>query len=119
MFRLQDELCIKNRDLHRRAQAADAAVVDAKRCFDKLAKGLKKGTPWCDGSLGRGLLAWEVENQAKKIAELKAIVDRLPKDALTLRKLQTLMIVEADYNAAAMFLELVDAVEDKQHKGKT
>jgi hypothetical protein len=55
-IRLQE----KNRELNRRAQAADAAAADAKRCLDALAAGTEKGTPWCGGNLGRGLLAWHV-----------------------------------------------------------
>jgi hypothetical protein len=57
----------KNRELNRRAQEADAAAADAKRCLDALARGTEKGTPWCSGNLGRGLLAWHVGRLEKLI----------------------------------------------------
>lgn len=67
----------KNRELNRRAQAADAAVADANRCLDAMAAGTEKGTPWCGGNLGRALLAYHSSKLETKNASLESEVKDL------------------------------------------
>jgi len=69
ILRLRD----KNRELNWRAQRADAAATDAKKCLDRMAR---DGVPWVQGSLGRAMLAWHnsqlQDALAAKDAELRA-----------------------------------------------
>ncbi len=55
--------------LNRRVQMAEAALTDAGYCIERLAAGK---TPWCGGSLGRALLAYDNMKQRERIAELTA-----------------------------------------------
>ena len=56
-----------NARLNRRCQAAEAAVRDARRCIDRLSE-----KPWCSGSLGRAVLAYENTLLHEKLQQAEA-----------------------------------------------
>jgi hypothetical protein len=73
-----DRLREKNRELNRRAQAADAAFRDAKAVVDR---GVQEGSiKFVRGSLGRAMLGYHATTLESQLLAFKAALDRSPFD---------------------------------------
>ena len=62
-----------NRRLNRRAQSAEAAIADLRRCVEEI----NGGKPWCGGSLGRAFLAWDNARKREEIERLREFIGKL------------------------------------------
>lgn len=66
--RERDEARQTAQRLNRRAQEAEAALADLRKCVEAI----NGGKPWCGGSLGRAFLAWDNTRLRDRIAALEA-----------------------------------------------
>lgn len=66
--RERDEARETAQRLNRRTQEAEAALADLRKCVEAV----NGGKPWCGGSLGRAVLAWDNTQLRDRIAALEA-----------------------------------------------